>query len=189
MLSRKLCLFIMLLILAAVPANLLAQSEGGETFQAIDWKKLAEQLPDELAGLKAGDVDGGSMSMSDPTNPGQTFSYSTVERTYTSDDEENPKKVTVRILDSGLNQMLQAPFMLAMEFDGPDGSMKTVELAGQKARQIIEKEDGKIESVQYLILVVQRFMVFVEGGDNASLELVGKVTEELPFDGLAGLVK
>ncbi len=186
---RRTGIILALMIVVVMPLSLAAQEEKIEQVKAVDWSKLAEMLPDELAGMKADEVEGGSMSMADPMNPGQTFSYSSVERTYRSGDEDDAKEITVRILDSGYNKMLLMPYMMAMEFDGPDGGMKSVEIAGQPAKQITEKDDGKIVSVQYMILVGERLLVYLEGDENCSAEGLTKIAELLAFDKLAALVK
>ena len=50
--------------------------------KAIDWSILGQFLPEKVEGWKAGDLDGGTMNMADPTNPSSMFSYSSVEKTY-----------------------------------------------------------------------------------------------------------
>ncbi len=158
--------------------------------KAIDWKELSKVLPEEIKGMEAGDLDGGTFTMGDPTNPGQQFSYSSVERTFTTETKgKDDKEITIRILDYGLNKMMLAPYTMMMEYDTPDGSMKTTEIKKHRGWVITEKDDGEIENYQIILLVADRVMVMFEGDEQTSLDELTKLAEQFDYDKLAEMAK
>lgn len=153
--------------------------------KAIDWNSLGDCLPAEVDGMEAGDLDGGSMSMADPSNPGTTFSYSFAERTYT----KGKTGITLRITDTGYSQMLTMPYMMAFEMDTPDASIKSVKVAGHDAKRIQNKEKGKVISTQYLILVSERVLVMAENDGGAGPEDIEQMLGKINFEKLGSLAK
>lgn len=161
-----------------------------KSVKAIDWKKLSKLLPEEIKGMEAGDLDGGTFTMANPTESEQQFSYSSVERGFTAETKEGEEKdITIRIVDGGLSQMMIAPFTMMMEYDSPDGSMKTTEIKGHKGWVIIEKDEGKLESNQIAILVANRILVMVEGNELTTLDEITKLAESIDYEKLEKLVK
>jgi hypothetical protein len=158
--------------------------------KVIDWKDLSKLLPEEIKGMEAGDLDGGTFTMADPTNPGQQLSYSFVEREFTAETKKGEgREITIRIMDCGLNQMMIAPFTMMMAYDSPDGSMKTTEIKDHKAWVIVEKDKGEIEGSQIAVLVAGHILVSVEGNELTTLEEMTKLAESIDYDKLAKLVK
>ena len=179
------------LILCLVAVTVTAEDEEQiKAVKAVDWNELAKFLPETIEGLKAGKLDGGSLSIADPENPEQSFSYSSVERRYKSEVKTGKsKKITIHIWDSGFNQLLMAPFMMTFEFDGPDGSVKTVEIGKRKAKLITDKDEGVLESCQVIVLVADRVLVSVEGNELTTVEEITLLAEKIDYDKLAALVK
>ena len=92
-------------------------------------------------------------------------------------------------MDTGFNQFLMAPYMMAFEFDSPDGAMKTIEIAGQTGKMILEKEKGKITDTQVMFLVGGRLLVAAEGDEDAELDDIEFLFKGFDFKKLAGLAK
>ncbi len=158
--------------------------------KAINWKELAKFLPEEIKGMKAGDLDGGTFTMADPSNPDQQFSYSTVERDFTTETKEgNDKEIDISIMDSGLNQMMMMPYTMMMEYDTPDGSMKTTEIKGHKAMLIVESDEGKLESHQIIMPIGNRLLVSVQGNELTTLDEITKLAESIDYDKLVKLTE
>ena len=153
--------------------------------KAISWEKLAACLPASLEGFETGEDDGGTMNMPNPEDPSHSLSYSVIEREYSNDD----KSIHLEIMDSGLNQLLLAPFMMTMEFDGPDQTIKNAEFAGNPAKLVLNKEDGKVRTAQYLVLVADRLLMAAEGNENVSSDEIKAALEKVDFAKLAELVK
>lgn len=175
----------MLLCTLLIGASVLSADDTPERVQAVSWEVLAKCLPDDVNGLEAGEIDGGTMSFMDPSNPTQPFSYSVVEKPYTSGKGDSEKKIVLQITDTGYNKLLAAPFFgMSMEYDGPDGSLVNAEVAGYPAKVILEKEDGEVTDVQYLVLVGDRFMVSAEGNDNVSQAEVEIVCAAIDYKAL-----
>ncbi len=169
------------------PMAMLGKMQSQQSAPAIDWNKLAEFLPKEIEGMEAGDLDGGTFSMSSPTNPGEKMSHSNVERRFTQKTKEGRKSIKFSIMDSGFNQMLLAPFTMNMEYDSPDGYMKWTEIDGRKSSLMVEKDDGEVEQVQVLTIVSERLVVMVEGNERTSVEEITDIAASIDYDGLAEL--
>ncbi|MBU0983400.1 MAG: hypothetical protein KKA42_05990, partial [candidate division Zixibacteria bacterium] len=93
-----------------------------------------------------------------------------------------------RIMDTGFSQFLLMPFvMMAMEYDGPDGSMKNAEVGGLQAKVVVEKEDGKVTETQVMVLVSERILVNGEGNEFATLDDVKAYVEKIDLKKLAAL--
>lgn len=175
----------LLLLIAPAIADEGKKEVAPKAVKAIDWNKLAEFLPAKVEGMKVGDLDGGTMTMADPTNPSAMFSYSTVERTY----KGKGKEITLRILDTGLNQLLMASYMMAFEYDSPEGSMKTIDFAGHKAKMILEKERGKVTETQIMFLVSGRLLFAAEGEEGVTKEDIEALVTGIDFAKMGKLVK
>jgi len=154
-------------------------------YKAIDWSELAAFLPEKVEGMKVSDVDGGTINMADPTNPSNKISYTNVERTYTAGDKE----VILRITDTGFNQFLKMPFMMMMEVDGPDASIKNVEIKGYMGKVHLEKKKGKVTESQYMLLIGDRLLVMAEGNEDISPDDVKAMLEKMDLASLEKLCK
>lgn len=185
--SRLLLAFILLCFLAF--SAVADEDKEIKHVKAVDWNELAKILPGGLFGMIVGDIDGGTFSIADPQNPGQQFSYSNVSREYTKGKDESEKEIKITITDSGLNQFLLTPFLMTMEYDGPNGSLKSIEIKGQKAKLVTDKEKGVIESCNLMVLVAERFLVVFEGNENITIEEIQEAASKLDYEKLAGLAK
>ncbi|MDH4157786.1 MAG: hypothetical protein OEW00_10980 [candidate division Zixibacteria bacterium] len=188
---KKFLPLLLCLLLCLVAVTVTAEDEEQvKAVKAVDWNELAKFLPEAIEGMRTGKLEGGSLSIPDPDNPQQPFSYSSVERRFKAETKaDESKSITVRIWDSGFNQLLMAPFMMAFEFDGPDGSVKTIEIKKQKAKLITNKDEGVLESCQVIVLVAERILVSVEGDELTTVEEIILLAEKIDYDKLAALVK
>ncbi len=159
-----------------------------KNIKAVNWEELAGCLPDKVEGMNVGKVDGGTINMTDPTNPQNQMSYSAANRTYSKGKDEK-KSVTLTILDSNLYQFLLMPFMMAIEMDTPTGSVKSTKIGDIPAKVIIKKDEGEITGVSYLILISERILVSAEGDGNFSQDEVESLVKKVDFEKLAALVK
>jgi hypothetical protein len=186
LLPLSLCLILCLVAMAATAED----EKPVKAVKAVDWNELAKFLPETIEGMEAGKLDGGSLSIADPKDPQQPFSYSSVERRFKTEAKAGKSKtISIRIWDSGFNQLLMAPFMMAFEFDGPDGSVKTVDIKKQKAKLITDKDEGVLESCQVVVLVADRILVSVEGNELTTVEEITLLAEKIDYDKLAALAK
>lgn len=196
MMKKRFVLFALAVLVVCGPAKIWAKDQGPtvearpKAIKAVDWKELAKLLPEEIKGMKAEELEGGTFTMGDPSDPVQQFSYSSVEREFTAETKEGEdKEITIRIMDSGLNQMMIAPYTMMMEYDSPDGSMKTTEIKGHKAMVIVEKDKGELEGHQIIVLAGNRIMVMVEGNELTTLDEIARLAEAIDYDELAKLTK
>jgi hypothetical protein len=184
---KQLLLFASIFVLVLSSVAFASDEEKAKEIMAadaIDWNKLSTCLPGEVKGMEVGDVDGGSMSMADPTNPGKTFSYSYAERTYTA----GKKEIILRITDTFYSTMLTMGYMMAIEMDTPDGSVKTVKVGDQTAKRMQNKEKGKVTSSQYLILVSERVLVMAESDAEATTDEIEALLVLIDFEKLNGMI-
>ncbi len=185
---KKILLIISLLLFALVSFTQASDEEKSEEImaaEAIDWIKLSSCLPGEVSDMDVGEVDGGAMTMANPTSPGSQFSYSYAERTYS----KGKKEIALRITDTFYSQMLAMTYMMAIEMDTSDGSVKTTKVGEYTAKRIQNKEKGKVISTQYLILMSDRVLVMAESDSEASIEEIETLMQKIDFDKLAGMIK
>lgn len=150
---------------------------------AVSWDKLGECLPTSVEGMEAGDLEGGTMQIPDMQNPGQRLSYSHALRHFSNDDGG----ISVTIMDTDYNGILLAPFMAPYEYDGSDGAIKSLEIAGNPAKMMLQKDDGKITEVTCMVLVGGCILVTVQGQEGVSQEKVLVVTESVNYGTLTEL--
>ena len=156
-----------------------------QAVKAIDWNDLAKLLPEKVEGMEVSKLDGGTMSMADPTNPQNQFSYSSASRSYTTKDG---KVINLHILDTGFNQFLMTPFMMQMEYDSPDGSVKSTEVQGFPSKLIYDKDEGEVTGVQIISLVSKRVLVTAEGDDETvTKDDISKLLDLVDYKKLAGM--
>jgi len=172
------------------PSMMAAMMQKSHSVEAINWNTLSKCLPDELEGYKTGKLDGGTYNMDNPASPGQKFSYSNVERPFTVGTKDgDDKEIKISFMDSGLNQMLIAPFMMHMEFDSPDGSMKWTKINDRKSALMIDKDEGKIENIHILTILADRLIVMVEGNELTSVDEVTNIAKKIDYACLDKLLK
>ncbi len=157
-----------------------------QAVKAVDWNELAKLLPEKVEGMEVSELDGGSMTMADPTNPGNQFSYSSASRAYTSKDK---KEIRLHILDTGFNQLLMTPFMMQMEYDSPEGTVKSAEIQGFPSKLIYQKDEGKITGVQVISLVAKRILVTGEGDETVTEEDIQKLIKMIDYKKLAAMAE
>jgi len=189
MFTKHICSFLailMLLVVAGAGAD--DDKPAVKNIKAINWEDLGSCLPDKVEGMDVGEVDGGSLEMTDPSDPKTKISYSTANRIYTATKNKD-KSVTLNILDSNFYQFLLMPFMMAMEIDTPSGSVKSDKVADFPAKVIIQKDEGEITGISYLILVSERILVSAEADENVAPKEIENLLEKVDFEKLAKLTK
>lgn len=157
-----------------------------QAVKAIDWNELAKLLPEKVEGMEVGKLDGGTMSMTDPTNEENKFSYSSASRAYTSKDK---KEIRLHILDTGFNQLLMTPFLMQMEYDSPEGTVKSIDMQGAPTKLIYNKDEGKITGVQIISLVAKRILVTGEGDDSVTQDDIAKLIKMIDYKKLAAMAE
>ena len=191
--NKKLIVIVILSVFFSIfiSSKIIAQDEkaieAAKAIKAIDWNELAKYLPEGIEGFTRSDIDGGTINMTDPMNPSQKISYSAVECDYYNEAED--KEIKITITDSGLNQFLLSPYLMAIEFDGPDGGVKSIEVNGQTAKLFTEKNDGKIEEVKLMAVAGDRIIVVVGGDENCSYDEVLAIANKINLKELSSLIK
>lgn len=190
---------------AEAQAKAMLQSLGlaigalGEQVEAINWRDLAKLLPKNIGDLEAGKIDGGTFNFGGAGMAGygdnddksadadamQSMSYSTVERTYTKQLDKGSKKITVRIMDAGMVRMMLAAFFTTVEYDTPQGMLKSTKIGGYPAKLMLEfNDDMEVEQTQFMVLVSDRILVQVEGNQHCSQDEVKAVATDFPYSKL-----
>ena len=148
----------------------LAGAAGGGSYEPVDFRKLKEALPQELAGFEKGDSSG---------EKNNAFGISVSEAKQSFRTADGNKRVRFEITDPG---SLAGPFALAnvwlnveVDKESGDGYEKTSTVGGRKIHEKWSK-DSKRGEVQ--MVVGNRFMVEVnaEGVEmNDVKALLGKI--------------
>ena len=148
----------------------LAGAAGGGSYEPVDFRKLKEALPQELAGFEKGEASG---------EKNNAFGISVSEAKQSFRTADGNKRVRFEITDPG---SLAGPFALAnvwlnveVDKESGDGYEKTSTVGGRKIHEKWSK-DSKRGEVQ--MVVGNRFMVEVnaEGVEmNDVKALLGKI--------------
>lgn len=176
---------------------------GGEPVKVIGWRDLAKLIPKEMDGMEAGKIEGGTYTFGGnnsnmPDSMKDTYqmmglanSYSSAQRTFTKELEDgNVQSFTIRLMDSGLARALLAPYMMAVEYDTPDGLLKSTEIAGFPAKMMQEYDDDlEVTSTQYMVLVNDRVLAHFEGNEFFDADKVKSQAESFPFVTLKDMSK
>ena len=156
--------------------------------EPVNWQAMGACLPEKVEGMKVSELDGQMLEMANPMNPSEKFFYSVAERTYTFQKDKD-KEITLGVQDTHYNQMLLAPFTMAMTYDSPEGGIKTIEINEQPAKVFLEKDDGKITDIRCMMLVGERLLLGAEADGNVTEEEITDLMTKVDFKGLVKLVK
>ena len=183
-------------------SELPGMTPDGPRVEAIGWRDLAKLLPKTLEGMTTGKIKGGTFNMSGMTGAGMPDSikkamkmsglatgYSSAERTYTQDlGDGKTKRLTIRVMDAGMVKALLSPFFMAVEYDTPDGIMKSIEIAGYPAR-LMQKYDDDLEvsETHYMVLVSDRVLAQFEVNEYVKEDFVSSQAKSFPYDKLVSL--
>ena len=163
----------------AMAKGLAAASGGGadgvKPVDPVSFRELQTVMP-ELAGWERKNPTGERM-----TAP---FAYSQASVTYTKSDAN----VDMKIMDSGFNQMLFAPFCMFMvagyEKETQAGFERSVTIGGNPG---FEKWDSGTKNGELTVVVNKRFLVQVEGHDVADEKVLHAVLDQTDLKKLASL--
>lgn len=160
-----------------------ADAKESKKNTSVDFRKLKELMPAELAGIKRTKVEGQKVSAAG-------FSISQAEGSYEKDaDKDDAPKITVTMMDYGSNQEIAAATAAwanaDLDQESDNGYTKTVKVAGHPGLETWDKEN-KTGNLQ--LYVSKRFIVTVnvEHMDPAQIQ---KAAKALPLDKLAALAK
>ena len=164
----------------AAMANGLAAAAGGgadgvKPVDPVSFRELQTVMP-EVSGWERKNPTGERM-----TAP---FNFSQASVTYTKGDA----RIEQKIMDSGYNQMLFAPFSMFMvagyEKETQDGFERSVNVGGNPG---FEKWDKGTKNGELTVVVNKRFLVQVEGHDIADEKVLHTVLDQTDLKKLSGL--
>lgn len=147
----------------------------GKPVSPVAFQALQTQLP-QVSGWEMGEPEGERMTMPMP--------FSQIEADYRRGDAN----VDVTIVDTGMAQMLVAPWsmMIAAGYskESSDGYEKATTIGGNPAVEKWSKRDNQGE---LNILVGKRFMITIDGRDVASIQDVHAFASAMDFAAIAAL--
>ena len=150
-------------------------ADGVKPVDPVSFRELQTAMP-EIAGWERKNPTGERM-----TAP---FSYSQASTTYTNGDA----RIEEKIMDSGFNQMLFAPFSMFMvagyEKETQDGFERSVNIGGNPG---FEKWDKGTKNGELTVVVNKRFLVQVEGHDIADEKALHNILDKTDLAKLASL--
>ena len=153
-------------------------------YESVNWKPLSKILPESIDGMESSEIEGGTFKTADPSSPSGQYSYSSVSRTYKSD----AKQIKITIMDSGYNQMLLAPFMMAYEYDGPQGYMKSTEVDGHNAKEMVELKGDEVKSAQLMVAVKDRVLLMFEAKKGATMDDLKAQSSKIDYAKIESLI-
>jgi type II secretory pathway pseudopilin PulG len=163
---------------AAMARGLEAMVAGGgdgKTVNPVSFRDLIALFPD-IDGWEKGKPTGERL-----TAP---FAYSTAEVTYSRETS----RMTLKMADSGFNQLFFAPFAMAMQMgyekETTEGYEKSTQIRGQPGfeKWNSDRKDGEITMV-----VGKRFLVTVDADRIDDIQVLHDVVGRLDLDKLAAL--
>ena len=150
-------------------------STDGKPVNPVAFQALQTQLP-KVSGWEMGEPEGERMTMPMP--------FSQIEAQYKKGDAN----VEVKIVDTGMAQMLIAPWsmMIASGYsrETSNGYEKATTVGGNPA---VEKWDKRDKRGELNILVGKRFMVTIEGRDLGGIQDVNAFASAMDFGSIAAL--
>jgi len=151
-----------LAVLVTVAATVCAE-EVAKTTEAIHFSKIIPLLPVAPAGWQAPEPDGSTMDMGG-------VKMTTVGRTYTKGEGDEPPTVSVNIIDYASNKPFYDATTAAWNLsqESTTGYMKSVKVGDFPGFETYDK-NGK--SGQLWVIVAQRFFVHIETTNLDPLEL------------------
>jgi len=157
-----------------------AQSAASANVELVDFKKLKELLPEEIAGNKRSDLEG-------EKNEAMGVRISMARARYSG---EKNRSIRVEISDmagmAGAAAMAQFGWSsVSIDRETDNGYEKTTTVSGHKA---FENYNQKSRNGQLQIVVASRFMVSIEGSDIEA-EALQATAKALPLNKLAGMAK
>ena len=150
-------------------------ADGVKPVDPVSFRELQTVMP-EISGWERKSPTGERMAA--------PFAFSQSSTTYTNGDSN----VDLKIMDSGFNQMLFAPFAMFMaagyEKETQDGFEKSVTIGGYPG---FEKWDKGTKNGELTVVVNKRFLVQVEGHDIADEKVLHSILEKTDLAKLAAL--
>jgi hypothetical protein len=161
--------------------------KADEKTAPIDFRKLKEQMPETLVGIKRSSLDGQKIAS-------EGFAMSQAEAHYakqSENEEENLPKVHVVYTDfgsgAGSTAKVTAGVWAQAEIDqeSDDGYTKTVKVNGTTGMETYSKSSkaGTLE-----LVVAERFLLRI-ATTNLPADQLQKIAKELPLAKLAALAK
>jgi hypothetical protein len=148
--------------------------------EAVDYKKLKELMPAEVAGLKRTDNSGEKNKIGD-------FQLSQAKATYTKEADDAPR-VTIEIIDygsaPGMSEGIAAWTQLEVDRDSDSGHEKTLKIKDKYAAYETFQKDGQSGNLQ--IYVAKRYIVTI-ATSNLPAEQLQKTAEAISLDKLEAL--
>ena len=147
----------------------------------VDYKKLKEQLPETLGGMKRTEASGERTALGE-------FKVSMAQGTYVKDKEKDDSpRADVQIQDFGASkQMVEGmAYWTKLEIDkeGDDGFHKTLKIQDQPAMQEYRNE-GKSGTIT--LLAGDRFFITINA-QNVTADEFKKLADDLKLKDLAAL--
>jgi hypothetical protein len=167
--------FIVLLIFMA--SSLFINAQAQKPVDPVNWRELTPFLGDIEGWNAEDDAEGQSISMGE-------FKTSQAERQYMSGNKE----LNIQIADGGYVPMYYASIRMTMnyEIDTSDEYTKKATINGFPAMEHYEYED---KDAQIIILVADRFIVTLDGGNFEDTKELKSIAESLDLEGLSRLAK
>jgi hypothetical protein len=147
----------------------------GKTVEPVSFRDLMALFP-SLDGWEKEKPTGEKMTV--------PFHYSNAEVTYTKGDA----RMTLKLADSGLNQMLFAPFAMLMqsgyEKETQDGYEKSTTVGGQPG---FEKWNSEGKDGELTVVVNKRFLMELEGSNIDDIKDLQQLASKVDLQKLAAL--
>ena len=149
----------------------------------IDFRKLKEMMPAELAGVKRSENNGEKVSIGE-------FNVSTAHAEYAKPEAgENDPRITVEIADYAsapeMGNVMTVWQQMEIDKESDNGYEKTTKVKEQPAYETYQNE-GKSGQIQ--VWVAKRFYLNVQT-TNLTAEQLKKLAESLPVDKLVEAAK
>lgn len=143
----------------------------------VGWRELIPFLIDIPDWQAEGEAEGSSLAMAG-------FKISQAERSYTADERD----LTITIIDGGYVPMVYAGMKMAMSFE-MDSAEEYVKKITVKGFPGVERYEYEPKSAEVMILVVDRFLVQLEGDNFENTAELKEIAELLDLEGIANLAQ
>ena len=143
----------------------------------VGWRELTPFLIDIPDWQAEGEAEGSSIVMAG-------FKTSQAERSYTADERD----LAITIIDGGYVPMVYAGMKMAMSFE-MDNAEEYVKKITVKGFPGVERYEYEPKSAEVMILVVDRFLVQLEGENFENTTELKEIAKLLDLEGIANLAQ
>ena len=155
-------------------AGEISKNSSGNPVEPVDFRKLVALLP-EVPGWRKGEPEGEHMK--------SPVSFSEAKCAYT----KGRTSIEASVTDSGLNQMLVAPFLAMLSGSNREGTFGYERVTNTGGNLTYEKWDKNEQSAEFMVVVNRRFIWYLKGSGVTDPNVLQEVASKIDLRTLSSM--